>query len=173
MLQALCALLAIAALALPVTVSAQAASTPSVPDPLAQQFEVNGDEVYDRKTDRTWQRCNYGQTWDQGNEWCKGVTKHFTIDHAITDVNENAKGWRVPELGELLSIMDLRCASRQQKTGIALVFPEFSREDNYLTVTPHGQPENAMAARCGILKADNFGLSRKYVSIVRLVRTGR
>jgi hypothetical protein len=42
---------------------------------LAGRFVVNSNEVYDRKTDRTWRRCNYGQTYDAENRWCAGIIK--------------------------------------------------------------------------------------------------
>jgi hypothetical protein len=167
------ALALVAALCPAYSLFAQPASSPAEPDPLILRFEVKGNEIYDRKTDLTWQRCNYGQTWDEQQGWCKGVTKRFTVDRAVTHVNENAKDWRVPELGELMSIMEARCPSLQVKTGIVLIFPEFSRDEYYLSITPHGVPENAMAAKCLGNRADNFGLSRKYVSILRLVRSGR
>jgi hypothetical protein len=39
---------------------------------LSRRFVVHGNEVYDKKTDLTWQRCNYGQTWDEGANGVRG-----------------------------------------------------------------------------------------------------
>lgn len=60
-----------------------------------------GEVVYDRKTDLTWQRCTYGQRWVR-NKGCTGESKRITFDEAKALERD---GWRVPTLDELKSIV--------------------------------------------------------------------
>jgi hypothetical protein len=140
---------------------------------LEVRFVVSGNEVYDRKTDRTWQRCNYGQTWDESNSWCKGIAKQLTVQAAIDDVAKNASGWRLPDLGELLSMLEAGCATYRSKDGPPLIFVEVKANTFYLTTSPHGNADNNMTGECFGSTTTSAGLSRKYVSIVRVVREGR
>lgn len=67
----------------------------------APRLLAQGDTVYDRKTDLTWQRCTLGQRWD-GHSRCLGDARRLTFDEAR---QMQTGGWRVPTLDELLSIV--------------------------------------------------------------------
>lgn len=140
---------------------------------LEARFNVSGNEVYDKKSDRTWQRCNYGQTWDETNAWCKGVAKQLTVQSALDDVAKNAQGWRLPDLGEMMSMMEAGCVSYRPKDGPPPIFMDVKTGTFYLTTSPHGNAENNMAAQCFGSTGMSSGLSLKYVSMVRLVREGK
>ncbi len=83
-----------AAMALPAQAVELAAKTQA-------RLVPQGEVVYDRKTDLTWQRCTYGQRWTEG-KGCAGESKRVTFDEA--KALESA-GWRVPTLDELKSIV--------------------------------------------------------------------
>ncbi len=65
------------------------------------RYVLQGDTIYDRKTDLTWQRCTYGQHWREVGE-CQGEPRRLTFD----DANKlKLGGWRLPTLDELNSIV--------------------------------------------------------------------
>src|SRR5258708_17962272 len=61
------------------------------------RFTVKAEEVYDKQTDLTWQRCAVGQRWVQSSG-CLGNPAKFTFDEAQALTNGK---WRVPPLEEL------------------------------------------------------------------------
>ena len=90
----------------------QRATTPS------DDFQFNGDgTATHRKTGLTWMRCSVGQVWDEKQNTC--------VDDGITDNDEydwnsamalaadfefaSKKGWRLPNVKELASIVELKC----------------------------------------------------------------
>jgi len=142
---------------------------------LDERFVVAGNEVYDKKTDLTWQRCNYGQTWDEENHWCKGVIKHTTVDVAISEVSQNGGPWRVPNADEVISLLEVACGNTKKKDAIAPIFPEVSSSPltYYLTASTRAN-DNISAAQCqGGFGPSMVGLNRKYVAVLRLVRSGK
>ena len=66
------------------------------------RYVIQGDTVYDKKTDLTWQRCSVGQRWAEG-KGCVGVIKTFTFDDAQRQGNGM---WRVPTKNELGTLID-------------------------------------------------------------------
>ncbi len=55
------------------------------------RFTVKAEEVYDKQTDLTWQRCAVGQRWVQSSG-CLGNPAKFTFDEAQALTNGK---WRV------------------------------------------------------------------------------
>lgn len=69
------------------------------------RFEENQDgSVTDKATGLTWSRCSLGQTWDNGS--CQGEAR--ALPFAIVSLVAET-GWRLPELAELSSLVELRC----------------------------------------------------------------
>ena len=136
------------------------------------QFIVSGDEVYDRKTDKTWKRCNYGQSWDSENNWCKGIPKRLNIDEAILEIANLKSNWRLPDLGELERIMAVGCVSKKEKESTSEIFPEIQKRTYYLTTTTNGD-SHIMAVECFGLSTTSVGVGKKMISAVRLVREGK
>jgi hypothetical protein len=141
---------------------------------IAKRFQIAGNEVYDRKTDLTWQRCDFGQSWDEANAWCRGVKKHGTVDALAEAAASAGAGWRMPTLDEMTSMLEVACGSQARDT--APVFAEIEHGAGlayYLTSSPNGSGEGIMGQQCfGGSTLMPAGLGRKYVSVTRLVRTG-
>ena len=70
------------------------------------RFAVQAEEVYDRQSDLTWQRCAVGQRWVQSSG-CLGNPAKFTFDEAQALTNGK---WRVPTIDELQSIVAEYCS---------------------------------------------------------------
>ena len=76
------------------------AAKAAVPSLIAQ-----GAEVYDKKSNLTWQRCSIGQRWE-ASSGCLGTPRKFTFDEAQAQANG---AWRVPTIDELSSIVADHC----------------------------------------------------------------
>lgn len=76
------------------------------------RFEIlgNGAEVKDKKTNLIWQRCNVGQTWDGSSKTCKGSAKIVNWKNALAEASRVGKDYRLPNVKELQSIIEYKCA---------------------------------------------------------------
>src|SRR5258706_10640450 len=70
------------------------------------RFTVKAEEVYDKQTDLTWQRCAVGQRWVQSSG-CLGNPAKFTFDEAQALTNGK---WRVPPLQKMQGIVAQNCS---------------------------------------------------------------
>ena len=140
---------------------------------LSQRFVVQGNEVYDKKTDLTWQRCNYGQTWDDAAQWCRGVTKRLTVSQALAEVEKNHSGWRLPDVGEIMSLLEVACANTKTGDNPVPVFLEVLPNTYYLSSSIREEQSTVNVGQCFGSTANNYGVGKGYVSVARLVRSGR
>lgn len=69
---------------------------------------VDGQEITDHETGLVWQRCAEGMRWNGSH--CVGRAREFTFEsalvHAKFEAEVRGNTWRLPNLGELLSIAD-------------------------------------------------------------------
>jgi hypothetical protein len=93
----------------------------------------------------------------------------MTVGNFADDVKANSPGWRLPELGEVMGLLDVACVS---SAAVREIFPETQRMEYYLTATPHSNPASNMTAQCFGGRVMSAGLSRGYVSVTRLVHSG-
>jgi len=95
-----------ALLSLSLTTSVGAACDPSQPTrtPTAR-YVIKDGAVYDRKTDLTWQRCSFGQRWEN-DVGCVGVITQMTWDEAKAN---GVDGWRLPTRDELATLVSPTC----------------------------------------------------------------
>ncbi len=84
----------------------------------ASEFIINNDgTVRHSRTALIWKVCSEGQTWDTGD--CLGTITTHTWQEAVQipqDLNagdgygsNNNKDWRLPNIKELLSIVEIQC----------------------------------------------------------------
>jgi hypothetical protein len=130
------------------------------------RFAINGETVYDNKTDLTWMRCSYGQAWSEGSG-CSGDVTELAWDAAMALKVQGDGTWRVPQKEELESIVATNC----KKPAInEEVFPG-TPWMRYWTSTASG-PSHAWVVffRTGM---STWTFPRSTLNAVRLVRTGR
>ena len=72
--------------------------------PDARFHENQNGTVTDKLTGLQWARCSLGQVFDKGQ--CRGEAHH--LPWAIVSLVVE-KGWRLPELAELNTLVELRC----------------------------------------------------------------
>ena len=80
--------------------SAIAESTPDI------RFVVSDGEVTDLVTNLTWKRCAEGKVWNSTTSSCAGTALSLTWNLALA---EPTGDWRVPNIKELLSIVEVSC----------------------------------------------------------------
>jgi len=89
-------------------------------------------------TGLTWNRCVYGQKWNTTTKQCIGSPVLLTWSEALLEAEkaDDFAGWRLPNIKELNSILDLQCVNPPYDLEI---FPDtFASEDRGLwTSSPH------------------------------------
>jgi hypothetical protein len=95
-------LLALLHLAIP----AHAACDPDQQDSTpTSRYEIKNGEVYDTKTDLTWQRCSIGQQW-RGELGCVGVIRQMNWNDAMSQATA---AWQLPTKDELSTLISSAC----------------------------------------------------------------
>jgi hypothetical protein len=81
-----------------------------------------------------WQACSVGQTWDGTNGTCTGTAKSYTYANAMKVTSDFAgkTDWRVPNIVELNSIVDLKKYSPAINKSL---FPQMPADNGYLSST--------------------------------------
>jgi Protein of unknown function (DUF1566) len=78
-----------------------------VPPP-RYDFSSTGAEVLDRRTGLVWRRCSEGQVWD--GMTCAGTPFPFVWMDTFASAKAAGKGWRVPNIKELSTLVDDRAS---------------------------------------------------------------
>lgn len=71
-------------------------------------FSSDGTEVKDAKTGLTWRRCSEGLTYQDNR--CNGVALELSHEQALARA-QSQPGWRLPDIKELISLVDWAAAS--------------------------------------------------------------
>ena len=67
----------------------------------------SGSEVKDKQTGLVWQRCSLSQIWDGAS--CTGSASQMNWPSALQTAANLGSGWRVPNIKELDSLVELAC----------------------------------------------------------------
>lgn len=139
--------------------------TATTPD---NRFTINADNtVTDNTTGLTWMRCSLGQT---GNDCRGGWVRKFSWAKALNEVANNYSGWRLPNIKELSSIVELRCENPAIN---ATIFPN-TQSNAYWSSSPLVYPgDYAWAVSFGVGASGTWRKDdRNTRYYVRLVRSG-
>jgi hypothetical protein len=135
----------------------------SIPD---DRFTVNGDgTVTDIETGLVWRQCLEGQS---GADCSSGTANSFTWQEALQHAAAQGDDWRLPNIKELASIVELRCYDPAINLNI---FPNTPSSAVW-----SGSPDaNYSHTAWGVhfLYGNDYGNNRSYSGHVRLVRGGQ
>jgi len=133
--------------------------------------------VRHKPTGLIWKRCAEGQSWDTDTSTCIGVAATYNWPDALARVDALNAGtvgenlgptdWRLPNINELHSLVELGCLS----PAISLTqFPN-TPASVFWSASPHANPTDAWA----VYFSDGFdnGIVRSDANRVRLVRAGQ
>ena len=140
--------------------------------PAAQRFELHDDQVIDLRSGLVWQRCSAGQTWNGST--CTGTATTHTHADALglarqANPGNNPSGWRLPQVKELASLLDMGCRA---PAIAASVFPA-TPQDKAWSSTPFAQRPNIAWT---VDFADSYVQNQTGIGnplYVRLVRSAR
>lgn len=151
----------VSAALLPAMAQAQSCNSQITPSTPNAQFQVDGEEVIDFRTNLIWKRCATGQTWTGSS--CSGASDSYTWAQALSV--GNGTNWRLPNIKELLSLVEVSCGSPAIN---ASIFP--NTEDLYFwTSSPY--VNNNQAWLVSFSDGNDEGGDKSIGRAVRLVRT--
>lgn len=115
-----------------------------------EQFEIiSNDIVLDKKTNLMWSRCSYG-----GRNTCQQNAAYLTWAQAIIDAEDAVFGgysdWRVPNIKEMISIIERSCENNAQNSDIFQLFT-----DLHWTSTINGPTAWIVDARTGVTRTES------------------
>ena len=122
-------------------------------------FTISNDEALDIRTRLVWKRCMVGKTWNGTS--CVGTADSLTWGQALA---AGTGGWRLPNIKELLSIVEVSCASPAINT---TVFPNTS-DLFFWTSSPYAN--NNQAWSVSFTDGNDEGGDKTTGLAVRLVR---
>ena len=137
--------------------SCNASIAESTPD---AQFQISNDEVLDYRTNLIWKRCAVGKTWT--GTTCTGTSDSLTWAQALAAGTTG--NWRLPNIKELLSIVEVSCGLPAINEAI---FPNTSNEF-FWTSSPY--VNNNQAWSVSFEDGNDQGGDKSGGAAVRLVR---
>ena len=149
-------------------------------------YHVKNELVTDTKTNLTWMRCSYGQEWEDST--CAGEAKEINYNQSTAyakTVNINGlKGWRIPTLKELKSIV--YCSTHKPKewndtgkdcegnyerpTILKRAFPNTRDEAYWTTNLPDPKDNNRVSVIYFYFGSELAGVKNHKHGFLRLVR---
>ena len=106
-------------------------------------LSADGSEVTDTYTNLIWQRCSFGQDWNQSSSSCTGSAIIYDWEEALAAVADSADaqaGWRLPNIKELSSLVALDGSSNKPAIN-TFIFPD-TQSANYWSSSPSNYSSN-------------------------------
>jgi len=135
-------------------------------------FIAKEDEVRDTKTGLIWQRCSLGQAWKKG-KGCVGEIELIKRKEADEYASTLGNGWRVPNVDELLTLVDERCKMPVINSALFGKLHDTGEGANYLTSSLYLEGDEVLPVLFytidfmhGVVDAH----TKSYMGAVRLVR---
>lgn len=149
---------------------AYAGCHPSIPKSTpTNRFTIlnGGSEVKDNATGLIWQRCSIGQTWNIRGCGATIEAKRLTWHEALKEAHALGNGYRLPNIRELTSIVEVSCIYPAINTTI---FPN-TASDFYWSSSPNaGYISHAMGIFFGTGTTTDYN-DKSNGSYVRAVRS--
>lgn len=139
----------------------------------ANAFVIDEEQgiVTDSSTGLMWSMCNLGESWNESLKTCNGSASDANWQSSLLQASQvNMAGfsdWRLPNLKELMSIIERQCAAPAANLDL---FPTMKPED-YWTSTPvfNQNSENYVWA-VQFVEGSNFENDKISTALTRLVR---
>ncbi|MEI6746364.1 MAG: DUF1566 domain-containing protein, partial [Methylococcaceae bacterium] len=132
----------------------------------AGEFVQNNDgTVTHTPTGLIWQACSVGQTWDGGTGTCADTAENYSYADAMKLTSDFAgqKDWRVPNIAELHSLIDLK---KSQPAVNKSLFPQTPTSDKFLSSSTYTSSPS-YSWRVGFGDGEDGYNSSGYVRFVR------
>jgi outer membrane protein OmpA-like peptidoglycan-associated protein len=142
-----------------------------------QNFSVcgSGDTVYDNQTGLMWSRCTLGKQWNSATESCDGNASTHNWKESLNTVSQLNKSaylshqdWRLPNVKELGSLVDLSCTSPAID---ATAFPNTDNSELWTSTVFEQYPGRAWYYNFGL--GNDYPANKRYYKQMRVVRLGK
>jgi hypothetical protein len=133
----------------------------------------DGTEITDTMTGLVWRRCAEGMTWDNVTLACEGTALQFTWKEALHHAGDNREGgWRMPNIKELVSIVDYSTARPAIDSE---AFPDLPGSHGFISSTPDIRDDGVYVRIVSFFEGQAYDLrsDSSTSSYLRLVRKGR
>jgi hypothetical protein len=136
---------------------AECTAEPRIP---TDRYEINGDQVLDKETQLTWQRCAVGQKFQEG-AGCVGEAREVTWAAA----KKHSGAWRLPSKDELRGLLSDACLPSLN----AEAFPGVSlQQPNYWSST---ETAPGLTWIVNLTSGHEFNALQSSTNAMRLVRS--
>ena len=157
-------------LSVPLSLAAQTCNNSIAATMPDNRFTVSGDTVTDNKTQLMWKLCLQGQSGASCSGSAGAYNWSSALQQARDDTSASYSDWRVPNINELRSIIEIRCVGPSIN---ATIFPQ---QLNALvwSASPYASASNASVSWIvdfnSSLAGSNNRASSTYVRLVRNVQ---
>ncbi|MDH7793549.1 DUF1566 domain-containing protein [Ochrobactrum sp. AN78] len=90
------------------------------------RLEIRQDVGIDKKAKLIWKRCALGMHWSAREKTCRGEADAFTHSEAEVQAAKSGRGWRLPTVDELATLLQTTCSGPQLEKGL---FPDIEKAD--------------------------------------------
>ena len=135
-------------------------------------FIAKEDEVVDKKSGLIWCRCSLGQEWHKG-KGCVGEIELIKRKEAEERANTLGKGWRIPSIDELLTLVDKRCQTPVINVTLFGKLYDTGEGANYLSSSIHLEGDEVLPTlfyTINFIDGSVDAHTKEYRGAVRLVR---
>lgn len=142
------------------------------PNAVLSRFVLIGEEAYDKRTHLTWARCSVGTRWHDSHHQCTGSVMLLSPDEGTAYAQKLGRGWRVPNIDELASLIEPNCREPAINT---VIFPDVRYIGEGSPYWSNTQYEDMPTLRYYVdfMNGDVDARSDGVSAAVRLVRTGK
>ncbi|MFK5985583.1 MAG: DUF1566 domain-containing protein [Pseudomonadota bacterium] len=131
------------------------------------QFTISGDEITDKETALIWQRCSLGKS---GSDCSTGTLSRYDWQGALQVAQEyrdqSGQQWRLPNIKELRSIIELNC----DNPAVNLAIFQNSGQSLYWSATDYASSTDE-AWYVNFNAGESSKQRKSYNMYVRLVRS--
>lgn len=135
-------------------------------------FVAHESEAIEKKTGLTWSRCSLGQEWQKG-KGCAGEIVLMDRKEANDRAETLGKGWRLPTMDELSTLVDARCKSPVINSVLFGKLHDTGEGANYLSASVYLEGDDVIPTlfyTINFLDGSVDAHTKGYRGAVRLVR---
>lgn len=124
------------------------------------RYQDMGAEVKDTVTGLIWQRCSVGQMWNGST--CTGTATTHTWQQALTVAKNLGNGYRLPNIKELHSLVEVKCFEPAINTK---QFPNTPTNKWYWSSSPYLHDSKLVWSAKFDTGELSYGYSYKYIDV--------
>lgn len=134
-------------------------------------FDEEQGIVTDTSTGLMWSMCNLGESWNESLKTCSGSASDAQWQNSLQQASQTEiagfSDWRLPNLKELMSIIERQCAAPAANLDL---FPTMKAEDYWTSTPVFNQNSANYVWAVQFDEGSNFENKKSSTALTRLVR---